>query len=118
MPLGPGQNWMVCKEQICKDRLQGLSPNRSSLCLTSKPGGGHCSVQWSPVAAGTCNYDGGKVSHGTFTLPFHAPSPAHLTSGIDSEGGCESSSFVSNHQSFGITMLFPKESLGSKEPGS
>lgn len=60
----------------------------------------------------------GKSATELFTLPFHAPSLAHLTSGIDNEGSCESNSFVSNHQSFGITMLFPRESLGSKEPGS
>ena len=51
--------------QICKDSFLGLSPKRSSLYPASKLGGGHKPAHQSPVAAGTCNYDRGKVSHGT-----------------------------------------------------
>lgn len=104
MPLCPGQNWMVCKEQICKDRLLGLSPNRSSLSPASKPGGSHNPVQWNLVAAVTWIYEGGKSAMELFTLPLHAPSLAPRTGGVDNEDSCESSSSVSTHQSFGITI--------------
>lgn len=39
-----------------------------------------------------------------FTLPPHALSLAPRTRGVDNEGSCESSSSVSTHQSFGITI--------------
>lgn len=39
-----------------------------------------------------------------FTLPPRAPSLAPRAGGVDNEGSCESSSSVSTHQSFGMTI--------------